>query len=58
MDEIRDKNWRDVSEEGENKNKMHSLRWDIYIKDKEDFIKRYFLVSVPHKKGGTLFGLV
>ena len=32
MYEIRDEHWRDFSEEGDNKKKMHALRWDIYVK--------------------------
>ena len=38
MDEIRDENWRDVAEEGENKKNINSLRWYVYVKDKEDLI--------------------
>ena len=26
-DEIREENWRDVSEEGEDKKNIHALRW-------------------------------
>ena len=51
---IREGNWRDVSEEGVNKKNIHSLRWEVYIKEKEDFITREFLVSVPHPKGGAI----
>ena len=29
MDKIRDKHWRDVAEEGYNRQKMHDLRWGI-----------------------------
>ena len=54
MDVIRDKHWRDVAEEGENKKKIHSLRWDVYAKDKEKLIKRWFLLSVLHPKGGDI----
>ena len=32
MDEIRDKHWRYVAEEGDNKKKIHALRWDVYVK--------------------------
>ena len=32
MDEIRDKNWRGVAEESDDKKKIHALRWDFYIK--------------------------
>ena len=34
LDAIRDKHWRDVAEEVDDKKKMHSLRWDIYVKEK------------------------
>ena len=58
MGEIREDNCMDVAEEGDDKKKIHSLRWEVYVKDKEDLIKREFLVSVTHTKGGQLFGLV
>ena len=32
MDEIRDKNWRGVAEEGDNKKKFHALMWEVYVK--------------------------
>ena len=35
MDAIREDHWRDVAEEGDGKNKMHALMWEIYIKEKE-----------------------
>ena len=41
MDGIRDEHWRDVSEEGDDKEKMHDLRREIYVKEKEELIKRY-----------------
>ena len=31
-----------------------SLRWEIYVKEKGGLIKRDFLVSVPHLKGGNI----
>ena len=34
MDEIGDEHWRDDYEEGDYKNKIHALRWDVSIKDK------------------------
>ena len=34
--------------------KIHALRWEVYVKEKEDLIKRCFLVSVPHPKGGEI----
>ena len=58
VDAIREEHCRDVSEEGDNKKKMYAPRWEIHVKEKEWLIKRYFLVSVPHPKGGTIFGLV
>ena len=32
MDEIRENPCRDVAEEGDNKNKIHALRWDFNVK--------------------------
>ena len=32
MDEIRDNHWRDVSEEGDDKKKIHTLSWYVYVK--------------------------
>ena len=37
---IREENWRDFSDEGEYKKKIHDLRWKIYVKEEEDLIKR------------------
>ena len=60
LDAIREEHWRDAYEEGDDKKKIHALRWEVYVKYKEYLIKREFLVSVPHPKrgGGGLFGLV
>ena len=33
--EIREEHWMDVAEEGYNKNKIHALRWEVYVKEKE-----------------------
>ena len=38
MNGIRNKHWRDVADEGDNKNNMHSLRWEIYVKEKDELI--------------------
>ena len=54
MDNIRERHWRDVAKEGEDKKKIHALRCDVYIKEKEEFIKREFLVSTPYLKGGDI----
>ena len=58
LDAIREEHWRDFAEEGDDKRRIHALRWEVYIKDKENLIKREFLVSVPHLKRSGLFGLV
>ena len=34
LDAIREEHWRDVSEEGDDKKNIHSLRWEVYVKDK------------------------
>ena len=34
LDEIREDHWRDVAEEGDDKKKIHILRWEIYVKYK------------------------
>ena len=44
--------WRDVAEDGKYKSKIRSLWWYFYTRDKQELIKRQFLVSVPHPKGG------
>ena len=56
LDEIREEHWRDVAEEGDDKKKIHALRWELYIKEKGELIKREFSLSVPHPKGGAIFG--
>ena len=58
MDEIREEHRRDIAEVGDDKKNIHALRWEVYIKYNEEFIKREFLVSVTYPKGGQLFGLV
>ena len=45
---------RGVAEDGKDTSKIHSLRWDVYTREKEDLIKREFLESVPHPKGESL----
>ena len=44
----------DVAEEGGDKKKNHELRWGFYVKYKDELIKREFLVSVTHPKGGEI----
>ena len=57
MEDIRGDHWRDVDKGREDKSKIHSRRWDVYTIDKEEILKRDFLVSVLHPNGG-LFVLV
>ena len=35
MEDIREENCRDVSEDGEDNSKIHNLRWNFYTKDKD-----------------------
>ena len=32
FDEIREEYWRDIAEEGDDKKKIHELRWEVYVK--------------------------
>ena len=41
-------------EENDDKKKIHALRWEIYVKEKDELIKIEFSVSVPNPKGGTI----
>ena len=44
----------ELAEESNYKKKIHALRWCGNVKKKEELIKREFLVSVPHPKGGKI----
>ena len=57
-DKIQEDHWRDIAEENDDKKEINALRWDVYVKDKDELITREFLVSVPHPEGRTIFGLV
>ena len=51
--------WKEVDKQDNyDRVKVNALRWEVYIKDKEELIKRYFSVMVPHPKEGESFGLV
>ena len=53
--EDREKHWKGVVKYNiEEKLKRHVLRWKVYIKEKEELIKRHFLVEVPHLKEGNI----
>ena len=54
-EDSREEHWSDVDDEGEDKKKIHDLRWEVYVKEKEELTKREFSVSVPHPKGGAIF---
>ena len=54
MDELRDKHFRDVSVEGKYKKNIYALGWEVCVKEKNEFIEKQFLVSVPHLKGGNI----
>ena len=58
LDEIREENWRGVADEGDDKKNIHALRWQVYVKQKEDMIKRDFWCQFHILKGGRLVGLV
>ena len=34
LDEIRKENGRNVAEEGDDKKKIHALRWEVHVKEK------------------------
>ena len=34
LDEIREEHWIDIAEEGDNKKKIHAMRWEVYGKYK------------------------
>ena len=46
--------WRGVAEDNEDRSNINSLKWDVLKIYKEDLIKRYFLFSIQHKKGGNI----
>ena len=56
----REEHWRDVADDNEkDRSEIHALRWDVYMKEKEELIKREFFWWPLHtRKGGALFGLV
>ena len=54
LDAIMEEHLMDVAEEGDYKNKIHALMWEVYYKEKEELKKIEFLVSVPHPKVGTI----
>ena len=55
MEDSREENWRDVDDYGKDKNNFHSLRLEVYTRDKEELIKREFLIYVTYPKVGNIF---
>ena len=53
MEDSKEEHFMDVSKYGNDKKNIHDLRWDVYIK-REELIKRVFLLSIPHPKGGDI----
>ena len=49
MKDSRKDNWRDVYEDGDYRKNIHDLKLEVYTKQKEELIKRYFLASVTHQ---------
>ena len=40
MDETRGEHWRNAAEEVDNIKNTHSLRWELYVKEKEYLMKK------------------
>ena len=51
MYDTRDEHCGYLAEDGDNKKKIHALRWEVYVQDTEDLIKIELSVSVSHTKG-------
>ena len=54
----REDNWKEAEEDyNEYRTKVNSLRWEVYMKYKEELINRQFWVMVMHPKGWCGGGL-
>ena len=51
IEDSKEEHWRDVPENGEDRKNMF---WEIYTREKKEFINIDFLVSVRHPKGGNI----
>ena len=40
MEDSREYHWRDVANDGEYKRKIHDLSWDVYTRDRDEFINK------------------
>ena len=58
MDTIKEEHWRDVAEECDYKKKIHALRWELYVNEREYSIKRYFWFQFRILKEEGMFGLL
>ena len=58
MEDIREEHCMYVDEDSDDKKKIHALRWDVHIKEKEELIKKIFWCPFRIQKGGTFFELV
>ena len=54
MEDIGEKLWRYVVNYGQDSGKIRALSWDVYAREKYEFINRKFSVSVTHPKGGNI----
>ena len=55
MDEIREEHWRGVAEEGDDKKKIHDLRWELHDALPILFaLQGHKLWSEPSKKYGKM----
>ena len=42
FEKIREDHWRDLAEENDDKKKIHVLRWNVYVKEKDYIFTRAF----------------
>ena len=53
-----EENYRDIAEEGDDKKKIHEMRWEVYVKEKEELIKGDFWCPFHIRKGGIIWTCV
>ena len=54
MEDSWEEYWKYVADDGEDKKKIHALRWDVYTRYMKGFINIQFSLSIPHPKGGEI----
>ena len=52
MDYSREYHCRGVADDGEYNKKIHALRWDVYTRDKEEFLNIDFWCPLRIRRGG------